>query len=201
MDSPFQDAWILYGLPDKCLGSSHRGATVVHTALTLRFMPSVVAAGQSSVREFADRLIRQSKARPADRILIVGGGRGGLLMELYRRGFTQVCHETGSRLPTHEAFDVVWLLRMGSGPALTRILAALDRILRPGGAVVAWTTRPSPTEGEALRAQEIRQRFVACGFVPFVQASDGETGHLLTAHRPEADAPVRRPQRDGGARS
>ncbi|MCG5239392.1 hypothetical protein [Azospirillum doebereinerae] len=160
----------------------------MQTALPFRSIPSVAATGPLGAREFVDRLVRQSQARPTDRILIVGGGRCGLLLELYRRGFTQVCHETGERLPVHEAFDIVWLLRVESAPALARVLTGLGRILRPDGTIVAWTTSPSTTGGECLCAQNLRQCFAASGLVPLVQASDGETGCLLTAHRPPAGA-------------
>lgn len=160
----------------------------MHSTLPFRSTPSVIVAGPAGVRTFADRLVQQSRACPTDRILIVGNGRCGLILELCRRGFTEVCHETGDRLPTHEAFDVVWLLRLESAPALGRVVGALSRMLRPGGTVVAWTA-PSPTmEAEAPSAQDVRQCFAACGLVPLIQASDGEDGHLLTAHRPLADA-------------
>ncbi len=146
----------------------------------------------SAAAIFADRLVRQSRARSSDRILIVGPCPSDLLPDLYRRGFMEVCQRCGDRLPAHEAFDVLWLLRVGAEPALSGLLAGVGRALRPGGILVARILAPSHRDRSALRVQDIRQRLAACGLVPLTQgtdgAPDGDAGLLLSALRPTADA-------------
>lgn len=143
-----------------------------------------IRKGQSPSATFTERLIRQSKAQPEDRILIVGLCKAEVLLDLYRRGFHHVCHETGSRLPVHDDFDVVWLLHHESMRELSRMLSGLGRILRAGGTVVVLARHPDPSDMEAPRVAEVRRQFMDCGFFPLIQASDGTSGYLLSAHRP-----------------
>lgn len=146
--------------------------------------PSSTGGGQSPNAAFTERLIRQSKAQPEDRILIVGLCKAEVLLDLYRRGFHHVCHETGHRLPVHDDFDVVWLLHHESMRALKRMLSGLGRILRPGATVVVLARHPDPSDMETPRVAEVRRQFVDCGFLPLTQVSDGASGYLLSAHRP-----------------
>jgi len=153
----------------------------MQAASSLDPVPSVAVA-------FAARMVRRSQARPGDRILIVGPCQSDVLLDLYRRGFAEVCHQTGDRLPAHEEFDVAWLLHVESEPSLRRTLTALNRILRPGGTIVVRAALPPALDREALRIRDIRRCFAACGLVPLIQASDGDNGVLLSAIRPTADA-------------
>ncbi|MBP2300833.1 hypothetical protein [Azospirillum picis] len=156
----------------------------------------VARIGRRPGATLVDRLVRQSQARVEDRVLIAGPCGTEMLLDLYRRGFHRVCHEMGDRMPVHDSFDVVWLLRCDPVQTLNRMLLGLGRTLRQGGTVVVHARHPAPSPTPSAfpaphspdegmpRVQEVRRQFVACGLLPLLQVSDGGTGYLLSAHRP-----------------
>ncbi|WP_042700185.1 non-ribosomal peptide synthetase, partial [Azospirillum sp. B506] len=105
-------------LADRLDGSAADTGGFLAPFLALRRTGLATRKGRSPSATFTERLIRQSKAQPEDRILIVGLCKAEVLLDLYRRGFHHVCHETGHRLPVHDDFDVVWLLHHESMGAL-----------------------------------------------------------------------------------
>jgi hypothetical protein len=140
---------------------------------------------RSPERSIAHEIITASCARPTDRVTIAGTQHVEILIELIRRGFSDVlCRsaDLGPRLPTPPA-DILIALDVKCEADLRSVLTRLGRDLRPRGVlVVTYAQTCSSFDERRLRRLLIEGGFTAVERI----AGRGDAGTLWCARKPPA---------------
>lgn len=133
----------------------------------------------------ADDLIAASGAGPADQVTIAGTANLEIMIELVRRGFSQVLCRSADRGPhrTTPPADILIAANLPSEGALRSVLTQLGRELRPSGRFVLSYERNSAPCNE----RRLRQALLEGGFASVEQiAGSGDVGTLWCARKANA---------------
>jgi hypothetical protein len=113
----------------------HGRSTTVPSGTWETTMPGPQTSSDARDRKLVGDMLRHAGARPADVLMVAGGGHAGLLLELCRRGFTEVCLATARCPGARETVDLLWLPHASAEPLADR-LHGFAGALREGGTIV-----------------------------------------------------------------
>ena len=145
-------------------------------------MNDTIHSSRRSEQDLARRLVTASGARPADVVTIAGSGHIEILIELIRRGFSDVlCRSAvdGPHMATPPA-DVLLAPNVTSETDLDSVLKRLGSDLRPCG-ILALSIPPIFS---SLDERRLRRRLFECGFTAIERiAGRGDAGTLWCARK------------------
>jgi hypothetical protein len=147
-------------------------------------------------RELAGDMLRHAGVRLTD-VLVLVGGNAGLLVGLYRCGFTHVCLAVAPSPCMAQTADVLWLPHAGEPSAGGR-LPGLLQVLREGGTLVLHGLAPASRR----RLDALRRQLRAEGFAAVEQAVESgrfclvarslARNRSLARHAPAGEPPLPR---------
>jgi hypothetical protein len=151
-------------------------------------MNTTCGTGRQLWEAFAQQVVAASGARPADNLTIAGTDHLELLLELIRRGFSQVlCRSAdhGPHMATPPA-DILIAPEVRSEAELSRILTRLGRDLRPRGILVLSVAQT----GAACDGRRLRRMLMEAGFTAVERnAASGDAATLWCARKQGASLP------------
>jgi hypothetical protein len=144
-------------------------------------MSTTYAGQRRSERTFIQEAVAVSGARPTDNVTIAGKRNVDVVIDLMRRGFSNVLCQSAENGPhVSPPADLLIAPDLKSEADLINVLTRLGRDLRPRGVVVttcAWAFT-------AVDERRLRRLFMAHGFVAVERiAGRGDAQTVWCAHK------------------
>lgn len=134
---------------------------------------------KTAASEQAAELVIASAAKPTDLVTIAGCRHLDLLIEFFRRGFTDVtCQADRGPHDGHRPSDVLVVPTISSDLALLHLLARFGGELRPGGMLVVRDDRPLSDR----RRQQLLRLLGQRGFAPVRRVGQWVEAGGILAH-------------------
>lgn len=130
--------------------------------------------------EISDWLIAVSGMKASDAIVVLGARHIDTLLDLARRGFSQVTCRDIAATGAVEPVRVVLIPGIGQLPTPERLLARINRWMPAGGTVVLQDSSMAPS---ALQDRLLRDTLPRAGFVPVETARRQGSGLVLIARK------------------